>query len=49
VLRVLPAASAQTLELTPVVRSATTREGLPASQAAVISGSGRIEVRDAAR
>lgn len=49
VLRVMPAAAGQTLELTPAVRSATTREGLPAALSAVVNGSGRIEVRDATR
>ncbi len=49
VLRVQAAAAGQVIELQPALRAATTREGLPAAQAAVVSGSGRIEVQHAAR
>lgn len=48
VLRLQPAAAGQTLELMPSISSAI-RGGLPASQTAVVSGSGRIEVSGAAR
>jgi general secretion pathway protein D len=48
VLRATPAAAAQTLELVPTISSAT-KGGVAAVQAPVVSGSGRIEVRDAAR
>jgi general secretion pathway protein D len=49
VLRVLPAAAGQTLELVPTVAAATARNGQPVAQATQVSGSGRIEVAHAAR
>jgi general secretion pathway protein D len=49
VLRVQPAAAGQTVDLVPTVVLATARNGAQATQPLQLSGSGRIEVRDAQR